>query len=86
MNFFLTFSLLTYLLYSFVDGASRKSNTAKTHCTYKLDLSKAHDHVDWTFLALRKMGFCETWAKWVMTFVRLVLFSVTVNGVTLELF
>lgn len=55
---------------------------------YKLDLSKAYDRVDWTFLemAMVKMGFSSTWIKWIMQCVTMVRFSVNFNGKLLEPF
>lgn len=60
----------------------------KQFCAYKLDLSKAYDRVDWEFLrCVRiKVGFCETWVRWIMTCVTMVKYSVSLNGNLLEPF
>ncbi|KAL6335467.1 hypothetical protein AAG906_029710 [Vitis piasezkii] len=57
-----------------------KSNKGAILC--KLDIEKAYDHVDWSFLlaVLEKMGFGEKrrrWIKWCLSTTRL---SVLVNG------
>jgi hypothetical protein len=57
-------------------------NPRNTHCAYKLDLSKAYDRVDWTFLEemMKKMGFRSKWISWIMVCVRSVRFAVRING------
>jgi hypothetical protein len=57
-------------------------NPRNTHCAYKLDLSKAYDRVDWTFLEemMKKMGFSSKWISWIMVCVRSVRFAVRING------
>jgi hypothetical protein len=48
----------------------------------KLDLSKAYDRVDWSYLegVLRKIGFSECWIKWIMQCVSSVRYQIKVNG------
>ena len=43
-------------------------------CAYKLDLSKAYDHVDCGFSErmMEKLGFQSKWVQWVMTCVSTV--------------
>jgi hypothetical protein len=57
-------------------------------CAYKLDLSKAYDRVDWTFLeeVMHKMGFSHQWIQWIMLCVTTVRYSVKFNGALLEAF
>lgn len=47
----------------------------------KIDISKAYDHVDWTYLEriLIKLGFLEKWIGWMMMCVRAVRYSIQVN-------
>ena len=48
----------------------------------KLDMSKVYDRVEWKFLEeiTRRMGFCETWIKWIMSCVSSVNYSFNING------
>ncbi|WMV31779.1 hypothetical protein MTR67_025164 [Solanum verrucosum] len=48
----------------------------------KLDIQKAYDHVNWSFLlnTLRQMGFGSKWIKWIEVCIKTVKFSVLVNG------
>ncbi|RVW37121.1 Transposon TX1 uncharacterized 149 kDa protein [Vitis vinifera] len=57
-----------------------KSNRGAILC--KLNIEKAYDHVDWSFLlaVLGKMGFGERWCSWIKWCLSTVRFSVLVNG------
>ena len=48
----------------------------------KLDKSKAYDGIDWNFLdkIMRKIGFNEQWINLIMRCVKIVSYSVLVNG------
>ena len=56
-----------------------KSNRGTILC--KLDIEKAYDHVDWSFLlaVLEKMGFGEKWHRWIKWCLSTASFSVLVN-------
>ena len=49
---------------------------------YKLDIKKAYDHINWSFLLkmLQKMGFGIKWVKWIRWCISTPSFSVLVNG------
>jgi hypothetical protein len=55
---------------------------SEEYCAYKLDLSKAYDHVDWGFLKrlMEKLGFQSKWVQWTMTCVSTIRYSVHFNG------
>ena len=48
----------------------------------KLDMTKAYDKVEWDFLEgiMKKMGFASRWVSLVMPCVRLVSYSIVING------
>ena len=48
----------------------------------KLDLEKAYDHADWSFLhsVMSKMGFGVKWTNWIQWFISRACFLVIVNG------
>jgi hypothetical protein len=57
-------------------------------CAYKLDLAKAYDRVDWNTLEriMLKLGFRQTWVRWIMACVTTVRYSVKLNGEQLNAF
>jgi hypothetical protein len=54
----------------------------------KLDMEKAYDHVDWSFLLylLRRCGFWEKWCLWIKHCISSARFSILINGVPSGLF
>ncbi|XP_021815358.1 uncharacterized protein LOC110757915 [Prunus avium] len=48
----------------------------------KLDMSKAYDRIEWSFLEqmMKKLGFAEQWVRLIMTCVTTVTYSFLVNG------
>jgi hypothetical protein len=79
-NALLAFECLHYMEH----GTSMNSN----FCAYKLDLSKAYDRVDWSFLknTMHKIGFYHRWVQWIMACVTMVRYSVKFNETLLEAF
>ncbi|GKA67296.1 putative RNA-directed DNA polymerase, eukaryota, reverse transcriptase zinc-binding domain protein [Tanacetum coccineum] len=51
-------------------------------CTFKVDIQKAYDTVDWRFLGfiLKCFGFHSTMIKWIMACVTSASFSICING------
>lgn len=60
----------------------RKNSGSEGEIALKLDVSKAYDRVDWTFLKERmlQMGFNSKWVSWVMLCVSTVSYTVCFNG------
>jgi hypothetical protein len=61
---------------------------SKKFGAFKIDLTKAYDHVVWTYLegVLRQLGFQSKWVQWVMECVITVKFSARFNNVLLDSF
>jgi hypothetical protein len=59
----------------------RKSRGTKGELALKIDISKAYDRVEWSFLkvVLVRMGFSDTWVQWMMLCVSSVNYSALVN-------
>lgn len=66
----------------------RKLKSRDPSVVCKLDIEKAHDHVNWDalFYLLGKMGFGVRWKGWIKDCVTTVHFSVSVNGSPAEFF
>jgi hypothetical protein len=64
------------------------NNRNKRFGAFKLDLTKAYDRVDWTYLEglLQRLGFQSRWVQWVMEYVTNVKYSVRFNNVLLDSF
>ncbi|GKB04431.1 RNA-directed DNA polymerase, eukaryota, reverse transcriptase zinc-binding domain protein [Tanacetum coccineum] len=61
-------------------GYHRKRGHAR--CAFKVDIQKAYDSVEWSFLenCLIRFGFHNTMIKWIMECISSTFFSINVNG------
>lgn len=53
---------------------------------FKVDFEKAYDKVNWGFLMymLKRMGFGETWVRWMEALIRNSWMSIFVNGSSIK--
>lgn len=58
------------------------TNKRKAGMIMQLDISKAYDKVNWTYIkkVLSAYGFDHNWIRWVMALVTSSSFSILVNG------
>ncbi|XP_058777081.1 uncharacterized protein LOC131651432, partial [Vicia villosa] len=70
------------ITFEIIHTLKRRTVGNNAQLALKIDISKAYDRVDWGFLrgVLQKMGFAETWIKWMMMCVTSVNYSVLVNA------
>ncbi|XP_060969090.1 uncharacterized protein LOC133036597 [Cannabis sativa] len=76
-NVIVSFEILHYL---------RHKQQGKNGCmTLKLDMSKAYDRMEWSFLRaiLLRMGFAEAWVDMIMECLRTILYNIVHGGESL---
>lgn len=61
-----------------------KSKRKKTFFALKIDISKAYDHLEWSFIVaiMREFGFCDKWID--LTLASLVTFRVKLSRPKME--
>lgn len=75
-NFLVAFEIIHHM--------RNKKGGQEGEIALKLDVSKAYDRVDWSYLQqrMRSMGFCEGWIRWMMRCVTTVIYEFCFNGMT----
>jgi hypothetical protein len=76
------------LAFECIHHIKQEKDPTKSYCAYKLDLSKAYDRVDWSFLrqVMQKLGFSHRFVDWIMSCVTSVRYAVKFNGTLLDSF
>lgn len=71
-----------------IHAISNRKKGKEGQITIKLDMSKAYDRVEWSFIRgmLDKMGFNEKWIDLTMRCVETISFAVLINGTPQEKF
>lgn len=71
--------LLAHEVMHYLKTSHNKSNK---YMAVKLDMSKAYDRVEWSFVeaVMHRMGFNQQWIGWIMGCIQLVNYSVIING------
>ena len=70
------------LAHEIFDILRKKKGRKKGFGALKIDMSKAYDRVNWSFLkaVLLSMNFSNTWVNWIMECVTFVQYSLPING------
>lgn len=65
-----------------IHSLKSRKQVSQTYMVIKTDMSKAYDQVEWDFLekAMKAFGFSEIWISWIMATIRMVNYSVLING------
>ena len=65
------------IAFEVIHHMSRKKQGRIGVVALKLDISKAYDKVNWSFLKwqMKAMGFCDQWIEWTMLCVKTVSYS-----------
>jgi hypothetical protein len=65
-----------------LDSMNSRMSGKKGFMAVKVDMRKAYDKVEWPFLEamMRTMGFAKRWITLIMTCLRIVTYSILVNG------
>ena len=73
-NILVAFEVMHYL--------EHKKEGKESYMAIKLDMSKAYDRVEWSFVekVMKKLGFHEKWIAWIMKCISTVSYSVLING------
>ncbi|XP_022032639.1 uncharacterized protein LOC110933740 [Helianthus annuus] len=63
-------------------GEDKAPDRGPTRCAFKIDIQKAYDTVNWSFLKdiLIRFGFHQKMVGWIMTCVSTVSYSLSING------
>ena len=68
--------------FEFMHYLNHKNKGKENYMSIKLDMSKAFDRVEWSFIkgVMEKLGFMEKWIDIIMNYVSSVSYSVLING------
>ncbi|KAH1129313.1 hypothetical protein J1N35_000691 [Gossypium stocksii] len=71
-----------FVAYEVLHSFKKRRSNSKKSFTLKLDMSKAYDRIEWSFLEkmMRNIGFCEDWISIIMKCITSVVYTVGING------